>query len=260
MNYEYSNFSLYQAKYTEGAPSNIIALPSTSSPSDAPPAPPQSTPQSQASSHKNYASVVGVSVGAGVLLIALLILFFFYWRSRGKRPGADGVPPEKGPTRSSSSRPLHLSGTHEISTGSTSTLTHEVSDTGKLELLDKTSLTGSGKSIYEMAHSKSMEIKVSEMPAFPPTPHRCSLRSSVTTVQREKKGRGIFVSQRISRETTTTIDSSTDAPTVATSIHASSSTRSKLSSAFMSPTTPEYLNRPLPPDPPSPILHPKNMF
>ena len=128
-NYEQSNFSVYQARFEEGLPEQIIAIPSINS-----------TTLTRKSSPVSKKSTVGLSVGtSGGLLVLIFVLVFATRKLRGR-----------------TSKKVNLNGTgmsnsiYEIDNNSLFWGFRELSDTGRAELLDQQMPSGSGKVIHEM--------------------------------------------------------------------------------------------------------------
>ena len=128
-NYENSSFSVHQARFEEGLPEQIIAIPSTNT-----------TSLPRGSSPVSKKITIGLSLGTttGVFfLVFVLILAIRKWR--GQMPSKlylDGVEMS--------------SSIHEIDTNSLYWSFRELDDSGKAELLDKQWPSGSGKIVQEM--------------------------------------------------------------------------------------------------------------
>ena len=143
-NYENSSFSVYQAKFEEGLPEEIIAIPSiniTALPRG--PIPSRNTtalPRGASPVSKKTTIGLGLGMTTGVLLLVFILIFAIRkWRGRGRMP-----------------RQLYLDGVevsdsiHEIDSNSLYWKFRELDDSGKAELLDKQWPSGLGKNIQEM--------------------------------------------------------------------------------------------------------------
>lgn len=253
VNYDHANFSLYQAQYTDGAKPNIVALPSTA------------PPHRVGSQSRKIATIAGSSAGAAILILilTLLILTLYVRKLRQKRKGPYKNSMPQGWTSSSESASADTSGLHEISTHSVKCDTEEIKeigDTGKLELLDCTMPSGSGKSIHELRHaSKATDIwematslttpRHSLQPASLMSPTVSSLKSG------SKKRLAIMVSQRMSRDTCTSFATTVDSPVVETTISAATQRSMPWSNRSDVSQDSDWsrlvnLNKELPPDPP----------
>ena len=232
-NYEYSNFSVSQARFEDGLPENIIALPSA----DAPP-----TPRSHSRFSRNR--IIGLSIGVTVFLILAVFLVYFTQKRLRKHSQKNNLSKNVGSPRFSQDiKPANLSALHEIDNNSLY-LQRELPDSGKVELLDGNSPSGSGN-------------EISEMPQSPAPAPLCELGTRHTSVatstlrrQSDRNRNAIFVQtgifRRESRDSSGALKESSCVETVI-----SSSPRHKsLNQNRLLPSPPErkpdYLNRALP--------------
>ena len=135
-NYENSSFSVYQAKFEEDLPEQIIAIPSINSTT----LQGNSTTLPGKPSHVSRKVTVGLSVGTttGALVLVFALIFAIRkWRGQTPRKvDLDGVEMSNS--------------IHEIDSNSLYCGFKELGDTGRAELLDKQWPSGSGKTVQEM--------------------------------------------------------------------------------------------------------------
>ncbi|KAM0804566.1 aspartic peptidase domain-containing protein [Usnea florida] len=141
-NYEDSSFSVHQAKFEEGLPEQIIAIPSinTTALPRGPIPSRNTTALPRGSSPVSKKTTLGISLGTttGVVLLVFALIFAIRkWRRRmARKLDLDGVD-----------MPNSI---HEIDNNSLYWNLGELDDTGKTELLDKQWPSGSGNHIQEM--------------------------------------------------------------------------------------------------------------
>ena len=192
--------------------------------------------------------VVGV-VGGMSLTVILILIWLWRWRRRKAKSATMQLPKELAAHPSSQSS--KISGPHEIHTSSIYSPIPEAYDTGKLELIDNHSPSGSGKHIHEMANASTSHVW--EM-ATSITPQRKISREAITLREGPQRPLAVIVQRRTSWNSCTSFDTSIQSSVVETTI-----------SAMVSPLSPKRthprresrrhrsinLNRPLPPLPQS---------
>lgn len=190
-----------------------------------------------------------MSIGLTAFLVFVAFLVYFTRKKLRKSSEEVDISKDTGSSRISQEiKPVYVSGLHEADTNSLS-FQRELPDSGKVELLDGNSPSGSGNKISEMPQSPS------------PTPlcelgtRHTSLATSSLRRQSDRNRNVIFYSTSIwRRESSDSSGALKESPCVETKI--SSSPRPKsLETARSLPTppqlTPEYLNRALPSTPDS---------
>lgn len=194
-NYELSKFSLYQAKFEEGRPAQIVAISSTN-----------------AKTESRRGEIVGASVGtATCLLVMIFIIIFAIRKGRGKLSKKN---------KSSIIRATELFNDlktskkpHELDNNSLYWGFQELLDTGKAELLDQNWPSGSGN-------------KIQEMPTLAPVVYelmtdRNSPGSSVIQNPNSRKRSAVFLATGVSRKACTSFDASGDHPRINTVVTSS---------------------------------------
>ena len=239
-NYEYSNFSVSQARF-EDLPEDIIAMPSA-------PPPPTASPTTSPHNRISHSSIIGLTIG----LIAFLILAFFlvYFTRKKLRENSQKNDMSKNtvsPRVSKEIKPAHISSLHEADSNSLYNQ-RELPDSGKVELLDEHSPSGSGNNISEMPQPPS------PAPLCELGTRHTSIATSTLRRQSDRNRTAILVSTGIyRRESSDSSGALKQFPCVETRISASPR-RKSLDANRPPPTpprlTPEYLNRALP-SPPS---------
>ena len=226
------NFSIYQAKYVDGTKPRIVTLPALVSP-----------PGEKSKTHTIVGAIAGASAAVTVLVAAILFLTF-WWKSRKRR-----LNPSKESGRSIGPPSLQINtskiaGLHEIASDHGSP--QEVDDTGKLEIFDKESPSGSGQYISEMSDIKQSQIWEMPVSVTPLRQSRRSLRPAPVIAGEDRRRTPLKISRKLSIDTCTTFETTVTYPTVQTTIMAStppSSVRSANSS------TDTCWDKPLPPTP-----------
>ena len=217
-NYEYSNFSVSQARFEDGLRENIIAIPSAN---------PPTTPKSQSGLSHN--SIIGLSVGLTALLVLIVVLVYFTRKRLRKHSRKNDTSNNSGsPVFSPEIKPANLSALHEIDNNSLVQF-RELPDSGKVELLDGNSPSGSGNALHEIDNNSLRQIRelpdsgkvelldenspsgsgnqISEMPqSSTPVPlyelgtRHTSIATSTLNRQSDRTRQGIFVKHGILRE------------------------------------------------------------
>ncbi|CAD6593051.1 MAG: hypothetical protein ASARMPREDX12_006678 [Alectoria sarmentosa] len=230
-NYEFSNFSVSQARFEEGLSENLVALPS---------ADPPSIPNSH--SHPSRNSIIGISIGVTAFLTLIIFLVYLAQKRRRYSRKNDMSKSTESPRFSQDLKPANLSALHEIDNNSL--YEHrELPDSGKVELLDGNSPSGSGNEISEMPQSPT------PAPLYELGTRHTSIATSTGHRQSDRNRYAIFVRTGISLESSDSSGALKESPCVETVI--SSSPRHKsLNLDRPLPTPPErtleYLNRALP--------------
>lgn len=267
-NYEYSNFSVSQARFEDGLQEKIIAIPSAS---------PPTTPKSH--SRLSHNSIIGLSIGLSALLVLVVALVYFTRQRLRKRFRKNDTSNSSGsPIFSPEIKPANLSALHEIDNNSLVQF-RELPDNGKVELLDGNSPSGSGNALHEIDNNSLRQIRelpdsgkvelldgsspsgsgnqISEMPQSP-TPvtlyelgtRHTSIATSTLNRQSDRTKHGIFVKHGILRESRDSSDPALkESPCVETVISSLPRHNSQgLDKSLRTPPerTPEYLNRALP--------------
>ena len=182
-NYEYSNFSVSQARFEDGLRENIIAIPSAN---------PPTTPKSQSGLSHN--SIIGLSVGLTALLVLIVVLVYFTRKRLRKHSRKNDTSNNSGsPVFSPEIKPANLSALHEIDNNSLVQF-RELPDSGKVELLDENSPSGSGNQISEMPQSST------PVPLYELGTRHTSIATSTLNRQSDRTRQGIFVKHGILRE------------------------------------------------------------
>ena len=232
-NYENSTFSVSQARFEDGLQEHIIAIPSANS---------TTTPKSH--SHLSHNSIIGLSIGLTALVILVAVLVYFTRQKLRKHFWKNDTSNNTGsPIFSPEIKPANLSALHEIDNNSLLRF-RELPDSGKVELLDGTSPSGSGN-------------QISEMPQSPTPAPLCELGTRHTSIaasslnrQSDRTKHGILVKTGILRESRDSSEPSLkESPCVGTVISSSPKNKSQVQDRpLRTPPerTPEYLNRALP--------------
>lgn len=146
MNYEYNNFSVAQSRFDEGVPAQIIAIPSNN------------TAIHNKESHISRKAVISISIAVTVfvILIALALSFVIrrWWRNTKTRNSNNtgAIKPVREPEA------LTTIPTQEIGHDSLYGVLQELHDSGKVELLDEQSPSGSGCEINELPQSSPLVL------------------------------------------------------------------------------------------------------
>ena len=219
-NYEHSNFSVSQCKFEDGLPEKIITILSATNTSGNP---------------ISRGVITGASLGATALLILIILLITLAvrkWRRKhSKRLSSDSTKPLK------RQEILAVFPIQEMGHDSLYGVPRELADSGRAELMDDKSPSGSDKEMLEL-------------PQAPPPVYyelfadTASCGSRKTHTQRPsiassaKSKTAIYVSTRILTQSRTSIERSST-PRVQTTITSGPSPRPK----FPSRPEPLYLNR-----------------
>ncbi|KAM0794413.1 aspartic peptidase domain-containing protein [Usnea florida] len=234
-NYEYSNFSVSQARFEEGLPENIIALPAKDPL-------PKTLPATESHDHLSRSAIIGLSFGVAIF-VGLLATLVFFTRKRlrkrknlqtndvGENAGDSSLPQDV--------KPANLSAVHEIG-DNTFYFQRELPDSGKVELLDKSAPSGSGNKILEMAHN-SEPAPLCELGT-----RHTSIASSSLRRQSDRNRRAIIVKTGILHESVDSASVLNASAFVETVISSSPRRESPSISPERPQWTPEYLNRALP--------------
>ncbi|KAL9128508.1 MAG: hypothetical protein Q9217_002835 [Psora testacea] len=195
--YERSNFSVSQAKFDDGIPENIITIRSTTA----------------MPGHISQKAIIGTRVGATVfvLLVVIALALFVYNLRRKSNKQIDADLPEA--STLSQERKISIScSVREIGNNSTVGPIRELPDSGKAELLDEQSPSGSGNEISEMseAHPVVHELRT----------HRSSMEQFMIQANSTSTCK-IFVSTKILRKSAFGVDSTDGTRYVETMISAS---------------------------------------
>ena len=216
-NYEHSNFSVSQCKFEDGLPEKIVTIPSATNTSGIP---------------ISRGVIIGASLGATAFLILIILLITLVvqrWRRKhSKRLSNDSTKPLKG------QEILTVFPIQEMGHDSLYGIPRELADSGKVELMDDKSPSGSDKEILELPQ------------APPPVCYElladtASCGSRKTHTQRPsiacsaKSKTAIYASTRILTQSRTSIERSST-PRVRTIITSGPSPRPKF------PSRPEPLN------------------
>lgn len=194
--YERSSFSVSQCTFVDGVPENVVAI-----------IPPNAT----LSRHMSRAVVIGMCIGAATFLLMIVLTLVFVIRRRKRKipykVGSNNEP--QTPIQDLKVEPIY--GVREIDQNSLCGPYRELPDSGKAELLDEHSPSGSGKDISEMAQ------------ALPPVVHelRTTRSSKEPSMVHIGSKAGIFISTNLSRKSWTSIDSSDGTPRIETVISSS---------------------------------------
>ena len=215
--YERSNFSISQCRFEDNLQENIITIPSTT----------------RLPTHRSHNLIIGASIGAASFLLLLFIAGIVSFRHRQSRVHK--------PSNSESSNPskpldkpniLTVCPLREIGQNSLCGPIRELSDSGKAELLDETSPSGSGNEISEMSDNLPIPTVVHELRT-----HHSSVEERA--IQR-LNAKNVYVFTRISQKSWTTIQSRTGTPCVETMISASIRTSTTKEEIYQS-----YIRKPL---------------
>ena len=141
MNYEYNNFSVAQSRFDDGVPANITAMPSNST----------AFPTNR--SHISRRAVISISIGVTVFVILTALALGFVvrrWRRNAKIQNnkKTGVLEPVCEPEALTAIPAR-----EIGHNSLYRVYRELHDSGKVELLDEKSPSGSGNKINELPQS-----------------------------------------------------------------------------------------------------------
>lgn len=242
-NYEHSNFSVSQARFEEGLAENIVAIPS---------ADPTPTPRSH--SRISHKSIIWLSIGLTAFVVLVVFLVYFARKRLRQNSQNNNVGSDTGsPGFSQDIKPANLSALHEIDNNSL--YQHrELPDSGKVELLDGNSPSGSGNEISEMPQSPT-PVPLCELGT-----RHTSIATSTLHRQSDRNRNAIFVKTRISRDNNDSSGVLSGSPCVETRISSSPGRKSldldrspghkslDLDRPLPTPPqrTPEYLNRALP--------------
>lgn len=231
-NYEHSNFSVSQARFDDGLAENIIAIPSA----DPPP-----TPKSHSRLSRN--SIIGLSVGTTALLILIVFLVYFTRKRLRKHSPKNGMSQITGsPMLSQEVKPANISALHEIDSNSLYQQ-RELPDSGKVELLDGNSPSGSGNEISEMPQSPA------PAPLCELGTRHTSIAASTVHTQSDRNKNAIIVKTDILGKSSNSSGTLKESPCVETVISSSPILKS-LNLDRPLRTSPqrtlEYLNRALP--------------
>ena len=225
-----------QARF-EDLPKDIIAIPSAHPP---PTASPTTSPHDRISRN----SIIGLTIGLIAFLILAFFLACFTHEKLRKSSQKNDISRNTGsPTFSQEVKPTHISGLHEADSNSLYNQ-RELPDSGKVELLDENTPSGSGNNISEMPQSPS------PAPLCELGTRHTSIATSSLRRQSDRNRTAIFVSTGIwRRESSDSSGALKQFPCVETRISASPR-RKSLGASRSPPTppqwTPEYLNRALP--------------
>ena len=188
MNYEYNNFSIAQSRFDEGVPAQIVAIPSNS------------TAIQTNGSQFSQKIVTGISIGVTVFIILIAISLSFvirrWWSNTKNRKNNKTGTLE----RVCELEPSVVIPTQEIGHDSSYGVYQELYDSGKVELLDEQSPSGSGLEINELPQSPRLVL------------HKSTTRpdSHIIPIARDlyAKNRGaLFVSTETVRESWTSVRS-----------------------------------------------------
>ena len=212
INYEHSNFSVNQANFEGDLSEQIVAIPSANATTP----PRNATTEPKHSTRISRGTVVGASVGAATSFLVLTIILFFTlrkWRSRASgRNNSNRLASLDPPNVLDASDNIY-----EIDNNSLFWGYREISDTGRVELLDRNWPSGSGRVIQEL-------------PPHPPVELMTSQRSPVTSMVQNSKtlnGFATSVSNGGLEEDQTSCDNSDkNLPTLPSRQHPSSQRRS----------------------------------
>lgn len=147
--YERSNFSVSQARFEDGLPSELVTIPSTSPP----PASPVSHNNAENPSQKQgrHMIIIGSSIGAAFFLLCTVLAIVYCLhrryaklRNQGGTQEPPPLPPDRGPSG------LTACSVREIGNNSIIGLVRELPETGRVALLDIQSPLGSGNEMPEM--------------------------------------------------------------------------------------------------------------
>lgn len=137
-NYELSNFSVCQAKFEEGLPEQIVAIPSANPPIE---------PQQSARIRQH--TILGASVGTAACVLVLVFILILAMRKVRDKRSRENQSETTGSLKLFNG--MNISNpVHEIDNNSLYWGCKEISDTGKVELLDEKWPSGSGNNIQEM--------------------------------------------------------------------------------------------------------------
>lgn len=197
MNYEQSNFSVFQSKFEDTVKQQLVAIPSASA-----------VPES----HISRSTKIGMSLGIiAFVFLGLLAIVLGLKKRRNARRAERSCHSTK-PTDSSQQldTPDNFA-LQEIAMNSLIDIYRELPDRGKVELLDASAPTGSGHDISELSQP-SLPIAHELMT------HRSSDELSITQYPGRKDKLAILVSTNISRESRASTGPSTGLARIETTI------------------------------------------
>ena len=181
-----------------------------------------------------------MSFGLAIFLGLLVTLVYLTRKRLRKNPQTNDVGENAGdPSLPQDVKPANLSAVHEID-DNTLYFQRELPDSGKVELLDESSPSGSGNNILEMPHS-SEPAPLAELGT-----RHTSIASSNLRRQSDRNRRAIIVKTGILRESVDSASVLNASAFVETVISSSPRHKSLNTSPERPQWTPEYLNRALP--------------